>query len=34
LLAVKRGDIDAAFNLIPEQVSTLKGDPNVRVEGI
>src|SRR5580704_694593 len=34
LLAVKRGDIDAAFNLIPEQVSTLKGDPNVRVEGL
>jgi peptide/nickel transport system substrate-binding protein len=34
LLAVKRGDIDAAFNLIPEQVSTLKGDPNIRVEGL
>jgi len=34
LLAVKRGDIDAAFNLIPEQVITLKGDPNVRVEGL
>jgi peptide/nickel transport system substrate-binding protein len=34
LLAVKRGDIDAAFNLIPEQVATLKGDPNVRVEGL
>ncbi len=32
LLAVKRGDIDAAFNLIPEQVATLKGDPHVRVE--
>jgi peptide/nickel transport system substrate-binding protein len=31
---VKRGDIDAAFNLIPEQVATLKGDPNVRVEGL
>jgi peptide/nickel transport system substrate-binding protein len=26
LLAVKRGDIDAAFNLIPEQVASLKGD--------
>ena len=26
LLAIKRGDIDAAFNLIPEQVATLKGD--------
>ena len=34
LLAVKRGDIDAAFNLIPEQVATLKGDPNIRVEGL
>jgi peptide/nickel transport system substrate-binding protein len=34
LLAVKRGDIDAAFNLIPEQVATLKGDPDVRVEGL
>ena len=34
LLAIKRGDIDAAFNLIPEQVATLKGDPNVRVEGL
>lgn len=34
LLAVKRGDVDAAFNLIPEQVATLKGDPHVRVEGL
>ena len=34
LLAVKRGDIDAAFNLIPEQVATLKDDPHVRVEGL
>ena len=32
LLAVKRGDVDAAFNLIPEQIATLKGDPHVRVE--
>ncbi len=32
LLAVRRGDVDAAFNLIPEQISTLQGDPNVRVE--
>ncbi|MDQ2804685.1 MAG: ABC transporter substrate-binding protein [Pseudomonadota bacterium] len=32
LLAVKRGDIDAAFNLIPEQVATLKAMPAVRVE--
>ncbi len=34
LLAVKRGDIDAAFNLIPEQIATLKGNPDVRVEGL
>jgi peptide/nickel transport system substrate-binding protein len=26
LLAVRRGDIDAAFNLIPEQIASLKGD--------
>ena len=32
LLAIRRGDIDIAFNLIPEQVATLKGDPNVRLE--
>jgi peptide/nickel transport system substrate-binding protein len=32
LLAVKRGDIDVAFNLIPEQVLSLKNDPNVRFE--
>jgi peptide/nickel transport system substrate-binding protein len=31
LLAVRRGDIDAAFNLIPEQIATLKGDANVRL---
>jgi peptide/nickel transport system substrate-binding protein len=34
LLAVKRGDIDAAFNLIPEQVASLKGDAHVRVQGL
>ncbi|MBS0644908.1 MAG: ABC transporter substrate-binding protein [Proteobacteria bacterium] len=34
LLAVKRGDIDAAFNLIPEQVTSLKGDAHVRVQGL
>ncbi len=34
LLAIKRGDIDAAFNLIPEQVATLKGNKDVRVEGL
>ena len=27
LLAVRRGDIDAAFNLIPEQIASLKGEP-------
>jgi peptide/nickel transport system substrate-binding protein len=32
LLAVRRGDIDAAFNLIPEQIATLKDEKNVRVE--
>jgi len=32
LLAVQRGDIDAAFNLIPEQVATLKGQPGLRTE--
>jgi peptide/nickel transport system substrate-binding protein len=34
LLAVKRGDIDAALNLIPEQIATLKGEPHVRVENL
>jgi peptide/nickel transport system substrate-binding protein len=33
LLALKRGDIDVAFNLIPEQIVTLKDDPNVNVVG-
>ena len=32
LLAVRRGDVHAAFNLIPEQISTLAGDANVRVD--
>jgi peptide/nickel transport system substrate-binding protein len=31
LLAVRRGDIDAAFNLIPEQIATLREDRNVRL---
>jgi peptide/nickel transport system substrate-binding protein len=30
-LAVRRGDIDAAFNLIPEQITSLKSEPNVRL---
>ena len=34
LLAIRRGDIGAAFNLIPEQIATLKGDKDVRVEGL
>ena len=34
LLAIKRGDIGAAFNLIPEQIVTLKDDKQVRVEGL
>jgi peptide/nickel transport system substrate-binding protein len=32
LLAVRRGDIQAAFNLIPEQVATLRDEPAVRTE--
>jgi len=34
LLAIKRGDIGAAFNLIPEQIATLANDKQVRVEGL
>jgi peptide/nickel transport system substrate-binding protein len=34
LLAIKHGDIGAAFNLIPEQIATLKGNKDVRVEGL
>jgi peptide/nickel transport system substrate-binding protein len=34
LLAIRRGDIDIAFNLIPEQVATLLGDPKVRLESL
>lgn len=33
LLALQRGDIDVAFNLIPEQIATLKSDPNIQVMG-
>ena len=32
LLAVQRGDIDVAFNLIPEQILSLKSDPKIRAE--
>ncbi len=31
LLAVRRGDIDVAFNLIPEQITALKSEPAVRL---
>ena len=34
LLAIRRGDIDIAFNLIPEQVATIKSDANVRLESL
>lgn len=34
LLAVRRGDIGVAFNLIPEQIATLKSDRNIRIEGL
>ncbi|MGI4945609.1 MAG: ABC transporter substrate-binding protein [Janthinobacterium lividum] len=32
LLAVQRGDVDVAFNLIPEQISSLRADPKIRIE--
>jgi len=32
LLAIKRGDLGVAFNLIPEEIATLKDDTQVRVE--
>lgn len=32
LLAVRRGDIQVAFNLIPEQIATLKEERDIRVE--
>ncbi|WP_376096912.1 ABC transporter substrate-binding protein [Roseomonas sp. CCTCC AB2023176] len=32
LLAVRRGDIAAAFNLIPEQLATLRSEANVRLD--
>src|SRR4051812_6094212 len=34
LLSIRRGDIDVAFNLIPEQVSTIKSDANLRLEAL
>ena len=32
LLALRRNNIDAAFNLIPEQVKEIKGEKDVRIE--
>jgi peptide/nickel transport system substrate-binding protein len=32
LLAVRRGDVDVAFNLIPEQTATLKDNPDITVQ--
>lgn len=32
LLAVRRGDVQVAFNLIPEQIATLKEERDIRVE--
>ncbi|HYZ34959.1 MAG TPA: ABC transporter substrate-binding protein [Crenalkalicoccus sp.] len=33
LLALQRGDIDVAFNLLPEQLDTLKENPGIEVKG-
>ncbi len=33
LLAIQRGDVDVAFNLIPEQIAVLKNDPNIAIMG-
>ena len=32
LLAIRRGDVHAAFNLIPEHIKGLQGDANVRID--
>ncbi|WP_315833685.1 ABC transporter substrate-binding protein [Bradyrhizobium prioriisuperbiae] len=34
LLSIRRGDIDIAFNLIPEQIATIKSDANLRLEAL
>jgi peptide/nickel transport system substrate-binding protein len=34
LLSIRRSDIDIAFNLIPEQIATIKSDPNIRLEAL
>ena len=33
LLAIQRGDIDVAFNLLPEQIASLKDNPSIEVKG-
>jgi peptide/nickel transport system substrate-binding protein len=33
LLALQRGDIDVAFNLIPEQIDSIRNDPNIQIMG-
>ncbi len=34
LRAIQKGDIDVAFNLIPEQIAALQADRNIRVESV
>jgi peptide/nickel transport system substrate-binding protein len=34
LLSIRRSDVDIAFNLIPEQIATIKSDPNIRLEAL
>lgn len=34
LLAIRRGDIDVAFNLLPEQVATLKDEKDIGINGL
>jgi peptide/nickel transport system substrate-binding protein len=34
LLAVERGDIDVAFNLLPEQIGGMKGKSDIRIEAL
>ena len=34
LLALRRGDIDVAFNLLPEQIATLKDDKETWIHGL
>ena len=34
MLALRRGDIDVAFNLSPEQLNAVKDDPNIAIEAV